>query len=109
MRSRDFRSSRTNRDRRSVTFERSVIAEATRLWNASDRVLKTKIAMLLPCGCVRTPLAMIPCSMHLGLTPMPEIEVCPDCKGRCETEQHVTDDIVRMLPCIECHGLGWVQ
>lgn len=33
-------------------------------------------------------------------------DLCPDCMGTGETEQHVTDDITRMRPCRECGGAG---
>jgi hypothetical protein len=67
--------SRTNRDRRDQAFARSIIAEATRIYNK-----------------------------HVAPT---DIEVCRDCFGTGETEQHVTDGITRMLPCPECNGKGY--
>ncbi len=82
-----FRGSRTNRDRRDQSFARSVIAEATRRHNATQTEIDNT-AVLMRSG---------------------DIEVCPDCFGSCETEQHVTDDVTRMLPCPECGGKGWVS
>jgi DnaJ-class molecular chaperone len=76
--------SRTNRDRRDQAFARSVIATATKMHQEATGDLAFR---------------------KLG----GEIEVCPDCMGSRETEQHVTDDITRMLPCPECNGKGYYQ
>lgn len=80
-----FRGSRTNRDRRDQSFARSVIAEATR--RHLEDLNQDFVDAMLWC----------------------DLEMCPDCKGTGETEQHVTDDYTRILPCPECGGKGWVS
>lgn len=37
---------------------------------------------------------------------LPGNEMCLDCNGTGETEQHVTDNLTKMLPCPECGGVG---
>lgn len=99
-----FRSSRTNRDRRDQSFARSVIAEATRRHNEEEKIklLATRGLCCMTQHANAVPPWTCPCPCH-------DIEVCPDCYGIGETEQHVSDTVTQMLPCPECNGKGWIQ
>lgn len=77
---RDWRNSRTNRDRRKQSFARSVIAIATKLYSESE-----------------------------GRAALRDIEVCPDCLGAGEVVRHVSDTIVTEAICLECNGKGYVE
>lgn len=85
MRSRDFRSSRINRDHREASFARAVIAQAARL--AAEQEARNTMIM-----------------MRAG-----EIEVCPDCLGSGEVVRQVADGRESEAICLECNGRGWIR
>ncbi len=110
-----FRSSRVNRDRRDQTFARSVIAEATKRFNAAAALTIARGLCCMARHANAVPPWTCDCPCHdeaknaAILIKAGEIEVCPDCMGTGEVVRHVTDDIVKEQICLECNGRGYYE